>query len=130
MNAKIYRICQIAVLILISTLLLPSCGKSDKEKTMDEIAQIDRELVELDVRIAQYARQKDENALSGVVNTFTGEFGSALGNVATGEGLSREAGVLQVLRNQLHLRKYQLALKYGIKVTEAQSGIPVFRPLK
>ena len=89
MNAKIYRICQIAVLILISTLLLPSCGKSDKEKTMDEIAQIDRELVELDVRIAQYARQKDENALSGVVNTFTGEFGSALGNVATGEGLSR-----------------------------------------
>ena len=97
---------------------------------MDEIAQIDRELVELDVRIAQYARQKDENALSGVVNTFTGEFGSALGNVATGEGLSREAGVLQVLRNQLHLRKYQLALKYGIKVTEAQSGSPVFRPLK
>lgn len=97
---------------------------------MDEIAQIDRELLELDVRIAQYARQKDENALSGVVNTFTGEFGSALGNVATGEGLSREAGVLQIRRNQLHLRKYQLALKYGIKVTEAQAGIPVFRPLK
>jgi hypothetical protein len=39
------------IIVLLSSLLLPSCGKSDKEKAMDEIAQIDRELVELNVRV-------------------------------------------------------------------------------
>lgn len=105
------------IIVLIFSLLLSSCGKSDKEKAMDEIAQIDRELVELDVRIAQYRRIADENAVSGIVNTFTGEFGSALGNVATGEGLSREAGVLYARRNQLQNRKFQLAMKHGIRIT-------------
>lgn len=57
MNAKIYRISQAVVLVLISTLLLPSCGKSKKEKALEEIAQIDREVTELNVRIAQYNRQ-------------------------------------------------------------------------
>lgn len=105
------------LIVLLSSLLLPSCGKSDKEKAMDEIAQIDRELVELNVRIAQYNRIVDENTVSGIVNAFTGEFGSALGNVATGEGLSREAGVLYARRNQLQNRKFQLAMKHGIRIT-------------
>lgn len=111
-----YRMCMV-IIALVSALLLSACGKSDKEKAMDEIAQIDQELVELNVRIAQYRRIADENAVSGIVNTFTGEFGSALGNVATGEGLSREASVLYTRRNQLQNRKFQLAMKHGIRIT-------------
>lgn len=108
MNAKIYRICQAVVLVLISTLLLTSCGKSKKEKVLEEIAQIDREVTELNVRIAQYNRQQDEVVVSGIINTLAGQYGSTLGDIATGSGLNREVQILLDRRNQLLQRKQQL----------------------
>lgn len=47
MNSKIYRIGRVAVLALISTLLLLSCERYEKEIALEEIAQIDSELSEL-----------------------------------------------------------------------------------
>ena len=47
MNSKIYRIGRVAVLALISTLLLLSCERYEKEMALEEIAQIDSELSEL-----------------------------------------------------------------------------------
>lgn len=108
MNAKIYRICQVVILVLISSLLLPSCGKSKKEKALEEIAQIDREVTELNVRIAQYNRQQDEVVVSGIINTVAGQYGSTLGDIATGSGLNREVQILLDRRNQLLQRKQQL----------------------
>lgn len=47
MNSKIYQIGHVVVLALISMVFFPSCEKSEKEKALEEIAQIDGELIEL-----------------------------------------------------------------------------------
>lgn len=75
---------------------------------MEEIAQIDREVTELNVRIAQYNRQQDEVVVSGIINTVAGQYGSTLGDIATGSGLNREVQILLDRRNQLLQRKQQL----------------------
>lgn len=108
MNVKVYQTSLITILALISIVFLPSCGKSKKEKTLEEIAQIDREVMELNVRIAQYNRQQKEVVVSGIVNTVNGQYGSTIGDIATGSGLSQEAHILQNRRNQLLQRKQQL----------------------
>lgn len=108
MNSKIYQINQVVVLALVSVLLLSSCGKSKKEKALEEIAQIDREVAELDVRIAQYNRQQDEVVVSGIINTLAGQYGSTLGDIATGSRLRQGVQVLRNRRDHLLQKKHQL----------------------